>query len=941
MWFGTNNGVCKYNGKEFTTYTTSQGLTDNSVLTLCEDHHGRIWFGPQNNELCYWYRDSIHHVGVGKTFPAMLSSPNIIILGLYADSVDNIWINTTQSLYVARADKHYNSVEPATKKEDCHFFVQKLGRQAAVIARQTLERANGIYGSTTLHIGFETVSGRQSAHFNDVLTNHSFPFPGYIATVISAQDGRLLFAFGNRIFTIAPDGKTEVKEFDKPITRLISDKDYGLWVGFYQGGVLYYKNQNLHAAPIHCLEKYTVGCIYKDHEGGVWATTLEHGVFYCPSLFVYVYPTIPLLDDHIIFMGKLNDKVIANTFGRNVFELDTLQIIAPCHRFNRFENKFKKFGLLRQVNDMVYVCFSDKTVLFDQALNAIQSKGKVTVFSTIGRDLIEGADHSVWVIHGGGLIKLAQSGAESYQSRFRLTCAAAGSKGALYVGGKSGLYLFQDGNYVSLASVDPLLKNGITCIRKDAEGNIWLGTTGAGVLLLRNNQVYQCTSHDGLASDICNVLEVDSYGHIWVGTPAGLSCIMSHEANRGGWIVRGIDKRNGLNSNEITKLYAAGPILWVGTMSGISSIRILEMLTPAPAASVYIGSLRVNNSLTDTNQITFPFNHNNFKFTLEGLTFSDNTDHIYRYSLLGQDSSWQQTNSKEVAFNNLSPGHYSFRVEVANRAGIWSTAPAVYHFVITPPFWLRWWFLVMMVLILGLAVYLVIELRTGVITKREEEKTRIGKLLAEYQLKALRAQMNPHFIFNALNSIQNFVLRKDVNQAYDYLVKFSKLIRSVLNNTKENEISLQQELDTLSLYVELEQLRFEQAFDFHLKIDPKIEAAELIIPALLIQPYAENAIWHGLMPLKERKGILSVEIEAENNVLKIVISDNGVGRTASNLIKKNISHQSMGMELSSKRVELFGLGLEEASVQICDIYVDGDSPAGTRVEIILPLLENY
>jgi LytS/YehU family sensor histidine kinase len=247
------------------------------------------------------------------------------------------------------------------------------------------------------------------------------------------------------------------------------------------------------------------------------------------------------------------------------------------------------------------------------------------------------------------------------------------------------------------------------------------------------------------------------------------------------------------------------------------------------------------------------------------------------------------------------------------------------------------------VLVTAFIVYLIILWRTNVIRKKEQEKLRINKLLAEYQMKALTAQMNPHFIFNAINSIQNFIIQNHSTLAYDYLIKFSKLIRLVLNNSKENEISLQQELETLAIYVELEQLRFENSFDYQVSIAPQLETESIVIPALLLQPYIENAIWHGLMPLKNRKGAISLTIVEQDEFLKIIITDNGVGRKASDLIKKKIvnkNHQSIGMELTGKRIEVFGQE-SKFSLQIIDNYDPDNNSTGTTVEIVLPMIEMY
>jgi LytS/YehU family sensor histidine kinase len=218
----------------------------------------------------------------------------------------------------------------------------------------------------------------------------------------------------------------------------------------------------------------------------------------------------------------------------------------------------------------------------------------------------------------------------------------------------------------------------------------------------------------------------------------------------------------------------------------------------------------------------------------------------------------------------------------------------------------------------------------------------VNKLIAEYQLTALQAQMNPHFIFNAINSIQGYILKKNEQQAYDYLAKFSKLIRMVLNQSTERTLPLKQELEMLSLYVELEQLRFDQSFDFKLDVDKDLRRFfGLQIPSMLVQPYVENAIWHGLMNLnKDRKGMLSVEFKLKDEILKITIEDNGVGRELSKTYKKETDHKSVGMILTEQRLMMINKlqEYEDAWVTITDLYDEKKKPSGTQVEIFIPVL---
>jgi len=933
MWFATNNGVSRYNGKQFTTFTTAQGLTDNAVLTLCEDHAGRIWFGPQNNELCYWYRDTIYRLPVPGLLQHYLSSAGVVILQLFADKEDNIWINTNGGAWLLESKYGYTTIRRIKQESNCLGAIKMLDNHTGFILRQTRfqkppvpDSAASIWLDSPTENKYIRIPGLASLMAD----------PGF--SLVRSKDKRILFSKRNRLFIISPQGEVTFRDLEKPITRMFLDADDGLWVGFFNGGISYFKNMDLTEAPVNSLGKYTVGCVFKDKEGGVWATTMEHGLFYCPNTSLFYYPDFPLLDDHIILITALKRQILAMTFAKNIFEADTNGKLIASERFNQAEKQFSKILALQVIRDTVYISYGHKAYRLDQS-GAFLKAGHDTTLPF--KDVIQAADGRIWLIHGGGIVDTKKIKEGWIRSPFRITCATAANGSDLYIGSKSGLYLFKDGKFNSLGYLNPLLNTGIADIKTDSSGNLWIASIGSGVLLLHKNLVTQFTASAGLPSTICSALEIDWVGHVWVGTPNGLSCILPDKGNSSGWAIRNLDKRNGLNSSEITKLCALGQTLWVGSMSGINSICIPEILSPIPTASARINLLQVNNKPSSMLLHLFSYDQNTFQFTLEGLTFSDRGNQHFRYRLVGMDTTWQQTQSGEARYANLAPGSYTFQAAVANSAGIWSEVPATYTFTLTAPFWKRSWFIIGEVLAIALLIYLIIQFRTRLITRKEEEKTRINKQLAEYQMSALRAQMNPHFIFNAMNSIQNFIFQKKDLQANDYLVKFSRLIRTILNNAQENEISLSQEMETINLYIELEQLRFEYAFDYVQEMDLGLDTTEIIIPALLLQPYVENAIWHGLMPLNERKGLLRVKIWEENGLLRINIADNGVGRNASGLIKKKPSHESLGMELNSQRVALFSQGLESVSVVVEDCYTVNNEAAGTTVHLTLPLIRRY
>jgi LytS/YehU family sensor histidine kinase len=244
-----------------------------------------------------------------------------------------------------------------------------------------------------------------------------------------------------------------------------------------------------------------------------------------------------------------------------------------------------------------------------------------------------------------------------------------------------------------------------------------------------------------------------------------------------------------------------------------------------------------------------------------------------------------------------------------------------------------------MVTVLGMAtIFTLARLRVNAVRRKVARKSTEEQRMAELRLSALRAQMNPHFIFNAINSIQHYILHNDSDKAYSYLAKFSKLIRLVLDQSQHKTITLKQELEILGLYLELEQLRFEHPIRISLNVPPDIDQSGIRLPGMLVQPYVENAVWHGLLPLKEREGVLSISIREEKENLLITIEDNGIGRMAALQGKKEAGRRSYGMLITSERLKLMGRpDFNVHSVTVMDLYDDAGKALGTRVEITIGL----
>ena len=289
-------------------------------------------------------------------------------------------------------------------------------------------------------------------------------------------------------------------------------------------------------------------------------------------------------------------------------------------------------------------------------------------------------------------------------------------------------------------------------------------------------------------------------------------------------------------------------------------------------------------------------------------------------------------------YTSLDPGNYTFKIFAMSDGGVWSKIPAVITFSINPPLYTSFWFIFSILFLLIAIILVVVFIGNRKAQKRnklfEEEKRKV--LISE--LHALRSQMNPHFIFNTLSSIQSFITKNSSKDAINYLSKFSKLMRGTLENTQKQKIPIKDEIETLKLYMDLEKLRLNNKFDYNIIVDDEIDVQFEEIPPMLLQPYVENAIWHGISH-KTENGTINISFKLENeNLLKCEIEDDGVGRKKAMKINKNQQkNKSFGMSITKERLEIINsLKNSKLSVSIIDLEKN-KVPKGTRIELFIPL----
>ena len=441
------------------------------------------------------------------------------------------------------------------------------------------------------------------------------------------------------------------------------------------------------------------------------------------------------------------------------------------------------------------------------------------------------------------------------------------------------------------------------------------------ILILEDDEIIDSiTKADGLDQNYAYAKVID--GRLYMTSKDGFQC---YDPKTKSFT---LNIKNGSIATRLVDFETRGEEIWF-TDRTVHKVVLEELNKPLEIPSIIIDKIYVNNSLTDLSNHTFEPDENNVVFRYFTDSYNHRGEIKYKYRLKGLTNEWLKINfgQNSINYNGLTHGDYTFEI-IAYNADNQASEPATYSFKIKKHWYQTWWFRI--ALLAAVASFFFIRYRN--IRKRLELER--DRNLAE--IKAIKAQMNPHFIFNCLNSIQSLVLQQKVSESYDYISKFAQLVRSILHQSNAGEISIEEEIETLELYLDLERLRFQDDFSYSIENNG---LEEIEIPPLLVQPFVENAIKHGLLH-KDGSKKLSIIFEQQGEIVRCTITDNGIGRVESNEIKarQNKQHKSFATETTNTRFELLQkqYGVEKLGVEYTDMQDGRNNSLGTKVVLTIP-----
>ncbi|MEO1515608.1 MAG: two-component regulator propeller domain-containing protein [Bacteroidota bacterium] len=494
---------------------------------------------------------------------------------------------------------------------------------------------------------------------------------------------------------------------------------------------------------------------------------------------------------------------------------------------------------------------------------------------------------------------------------------------------------------------------------EDSLGYLWGSSRRRGIFRLN---IYQDSLRfrffdrsDGLTSNSTHLLLLGQDERLWVGSASGLDVLTLENGQR----IQEVESFGaaqgfkGGSAGRYAALVDAAGQLWFGTSGGLmrfSGARSQQENYPPRLQlnGILIGGKPIGQTAyadklgpwgRPTEQIRLPHTLNDFQFDFVGIDYADAKQLRYQWKMAGQIDSWlPPTDVTTASFSNLSPGAYTFAVKASD--GQLETEPLEVSLLVEPPFWQQTWFRWMAFLLAIAVMWGLFRWRLDLVRQRAaraQERLRLEKNLLVLEQKALQLQMNPHFIFNALNSIQSQINEKDHRNARYQLAKFARLMRAILENSREERIPLEDEVQLLENYLAMEAFSRGKSFDYSVEVEEQLEADQLQIPPMLIQPFVENAIVHGVAHLEER-GLVTVRFEQKGRMLACLIEDNGIGREAARARKSQQAqqHRSVALEVTRERLELLD-GTARKNLQMEDVVDESGRVCGTRVSLLLPM----
>lgn len=939
IWIGTDRGLVKYDGYTFETYTTLDGLADNVILNVTEDEKGNIWYVGLNNF-------SLGYITPKSEFITK------DVYELIRGNINNK-INSKHKIIDTKSI-HFNEIE--VKNDTVHLVNGNYG-SIKIYINDVVESTFPFYPNKKQY--FTTILNNKPTIYcyvsgvnrvvleefilnNDTIVTNHFREKRYCKPSIACQndstfvyDGLYQYIFSNAQVKSKYLGRKE-KVFKVRDDLFI----FSSYSKTSQKETVYVSQSANSTAPRSIIfDEIRLSSIMLDNSGGLWLSTLKHGLKYLPNLtstiierneLIYsIYPT----QEDVLYEKGVKKKYFRKTKSGIVEE--------------------KKYALQKAKLNQKQLFFGAILVSFEGSVFDEVGKGIAHNNQWYAKGLHNINDSIIYSWSHNKVLKYHKNSKETFIHEIWRNENITGKLESLFclkedsclMATETGIFKYYN------QTIEPheiKINKRIRDIFVNKTYKAIIFTVwGEGLYIYDNNKkLHHFTEENGLAGNTVNQIS-NTQNKYWIATNKGVSVLRFNK--KGTFNLKTVFTNSKvLSSPNVLQIVEKDSVLFLGTDNGLNEVdlRELEQLK-MENIPIYIDDFKVNNEDVefDNNTIILNYEQNNIDIYYTGISYKTFGNLEYRFRLNGLSEDWFYTKERKANFLNLEGKDYLFELQVKNDFGKWQSNSKMISFKILTPYWKSWWFItllsLMVIFVLGGVIYYYI--RNIKNEKRlSDEKQILSEELNITRQKTLNAQLNPHFIFNSLNSIQNFILTNKPQLSSEYLSMFSKLMRYVFENSKQLYISIEDEIEAITLYLELEKLRHNYVFQYEI-INELGESGNYSIPSLLVQPILENAIWHGLLSKKHGDKKIYLSFSETTTCISIIVEDNGVGRAIQQKkMQKTVirKQKSSGINLTRERLNMLEYSSKlKTRFEIEDLVDENKQPSGTRVTIFIPKLK--
>jgi ligand-binding sensor domain-containing protein len=983
IWIATNDGLNRFDGVRFKVFSyepsDSLSLPSSSIQKIFYDQDHHLWINTPDDLV-------IFDIESGKVAGKEISKKNKFRSVCIGQGQD-IWSFTKRNTLI-RLDR--SSLKIKEESPEC----KALSNQEKIIGSYYINTSVLLFSKKGVcheyNIETKKWSSSKSNLFEEELSYNEAVYD-YQQTIYlySMETDLIEYNLKTRSFSASPINSNERNILG--INNVVYDSSRSeLLISTYGQGCFIYNTKNKQTIELNQSSKNITlssnypQAILRGDKNILWIGYDGKGIdVFDPNIkkFVPLIKESPDEDYNLKFVRKIiegaNGNLWFGTAGSGLIEYDRKTSEYTFYNKNELKPNAETFIIeMEKVNNDIWLALnSGDILLFDMINKRVRKRIKYEdEWNEMGRNQIwsmyfDDLSSTLWIgtaRKGIFSINTLTNEKKNYFDKSnriykdnRIRCLFQKADKSILAGTTKGALLLKPGAK-EFSRVFPNKKveinnqHSVKSFYEGPNGNTWVGTDGAGIFILDENYntLEQITTDQNLSNNVVYGILSQDKSTVWVSSNKGLSNISWQLTNSNSisYSISNYQVTSGLQSNEFNTnsyLKLADGSLAFGGIDGVNIFNGNDIKfskeTPRVVIvefSVFNRKMNDNKLISYTDEIDLKYNQNSFSFNYNAVGFNLLDKIKYQYRLIGLSDEWQDADDRTyVSFTNLDPGDYEFQVKAANYDGYWGEDYTTLKIHIAAPLHKQWWFIILCAFIILFTIWSIARYRNQVRTERESLKLEYAKDIAEVEMKALRAQINPHFLFNSLNSINNFILKNENKKARKYLVKFSQLVRNILNNSTSPYVSLKEEIETIQLYVEIESMRFDNTFKFNIEMSDDLDVNQIQIPSLLLQPYVENAIWHGLMHKEGEKNIEIRIHQSQRDLINIEIEDDGIGRIESQKLTSDNKRKSFGMQLGAERLKLMNSELQsQGGVQVIDLYNENKKAKGTLISIKLPIL---